>query len=373
MIYWLFESFFFQAGLIIRIAGAAVVAFLVVMGLGPRVIRFLVKRKLGDRPEFDHADLNELTRHKSDTPTMGGILIVAAIGVSTLLWADLGNFYIRMGLLALLWLGSLGAVDDWMKLQAAPGSGNRYGLKSWEKSVFQIGLVILLSVFMRDYGSASTFGGINPAHRLQFPFWRGSIYLPMIAYVIVNILVMVGSSNAVNLSDGMDGLAAGCTTITAATFLLVSLAVGVPEWARNFHLAHVLGSKEMCILCSAIAGACIGFLWYNAAPAQVFMGDTGSLPLGGLIGFVAIVTRQEFLLLIAGGVFVMEAGSVVIQVGYFKWTKRGGKLQGKRVFRCAPIHYHFHLGGWAETKVVARFWILGLIFAALALATLRLR
>jgi phospho-N-acetylmuramoyl-pentapeptide-transferase len=215
--------------------------------------------------------------------------------------------------------------------------------------------------------------GVNPAHSLYLPFRADPIPLGLLAYAIVTVLTMVGSSNAVNLTDGMDGLAAGCVMIVAAVLLLLSEIVGVRAWARFFHLPLVAGSVEMTVVCAAMLGACLGFLWYNAHPAQVFMGDTGSLPLGGLIGYIAVVTRQELLLVIAGGVFVMEAGSVLLQVGCFKLTKRRGGVQGRRLFRCAPLHHHFHLGGWAESKVVVRFWLLGIIFAALALATLKLR
>jgi phospho-N-acetylmuramoyl-pentapeptide-transferase len=171
----------------------------------------------------------------------------------------------------------------------------------------------------------------------------------------------------------MDGLAAGCTVIVAAVFLIISQIVGVRAWANFFHLPLVVGAEEMTIVCAAVLGSCVGFLWYNAHPAQVFMGDTGSLPLGGLLGYIAVVTRQESLLVIAGGVFVMEALSVLLQVSYFKLTKPKPGMQGIRLFRCAPLHHHFHLGGWAESKVVVRFWLLGIIFAALALATLKLR
>jgi len=191
--------------------------------------------------------------------------------------------------------------------------------------------------------------------------------------VVITILTMVGACNAVNLTDGMDGLASGCTTIVAGVLLLLSWVVGVAAWATFFDLPLVVGSQEMTVLCAAVLGGCLGFLWYNAHPAQVFMGDTGSLPLGAMLGYIAVVTRQEVLLLIAGGVFVMEAGSVLLQIGYFKATKPAAGLQGKRLFRCAPLHHHFHLGGWAESKVVVRFWLLGIIFAALALATLKLR
>lgn len=364
--------------MILRIAGAAVVSFLVVWLLGPSLIRFLVRKKVGDRPEFDHADLNELTRHKSDTPTMGGALIVVAILIALLMFADLTNFYIIMAMVALLWLGTLGAVDDWFKLKKASGEGSRDGLKMWEKIAFQIGLAVLLSFFIRIYGSESYVINVegkltNPAHNFYFPFKGDPIALGLGAYVLITVLTMVGSCNAVNLTDGMDGLASGCVMIVAGFFLLIAWLVGVATWAQFFRLPLVAGSAEMTVVCGAILGACMGFLWYNSHPAQVFMGDTGSLPLGGLIGYIAVVTRQELLLLIAGGVFVMEAGSVILQVSYFKLTKPPGGMQGKRLFRCAPLHHHYHLGGWAETKVVVRFWLLGIIFAAIALATLKLR
>jgi len=371
VIYW------FHTGLLLRIAGAAVVSYLIVMALGPTMIRFLIRKKMGDRPEFNHADLNELTRSKGNTPTMGGILIVISVGFSTMLFANLGNMYIRMGLFGFFCLGILGGVDDWMKLRHSAGQSNRDGLRSWQKILFQICLAVLIGVFMYRYGSQSQVvnseGIIElPSHQLYLPFVSSAIYLPLFAYVLIVIATMVGASNAVNLTDGMDGLAPGCVVITTAVFLLLAWIAGVQEWSGTFHLPLVLGAEEMTILCASILGACIGFLWYNANPAQVFMGDTGSLPLGGLLGFIAIVIRQESLLVIAGGVFVMETMSVILQVGYFKITRRRSG-EGKRLFRIAPIHHHFHLGGWAEPKVVVRFWLMGIIFAVLALATLKLR
>ncbi len=373
MIYWVLGG----KHLLLRITGAAVVSFALVMIFAPRLIRVLIKMKLGDRPEFDHADLNELTRHKSNTPTMGGVLIVPAMLVSVLLFADLYNMYIRMGVLALIWLGTLGGLDDWLKLRHQAGKGTRDGLKSWEKLLFQIGVAIVLSPFMYKYGGAShVYEGqelINPAHGFYLPFLAEPIALSKWMYMISVVLVMVGSSNAVNLTDGMDGLAAGCLGIVSMVFLLLAWIVGVRAWAAFFDMPFVAGSAEMTILCGAMLGGCLGFLWYNANPAQVFMGDTGSLPLGGLLGFIAVVTRQECLLFIAGGVFVMEAVSVILQVGYYKLTKGPGGIGGKRIFRCAPLHHHFHLGGWAENKVVTRFWLLSIAFAAIALATLKLK
>ncbi len=368
MIYWLFQDYFFKANLLLRMSGAAVLSFLIVMIAGPRMIRFLVHQKLGDNPEFNRADLNELTRHKGAVPTMGGILIVLAIFAAVVLWANLGNFYIRMGLFALVWLGVLGAWDDWLKLRYAAKRGQRDGLKSWEKLLFQIALAVMLSVFMSSYGK-------NLATTKQFylPFWSEAIGITLGVHILITVATMVGASNAVNLTDGMDGLASGCMLVVIAFFLLISWSVGVETWAKVLSLPVVHGAAEMTVLCSAILGACLGFLWYNAAPAAVFMGDTGSLPLGGVLGYIAVVTRQEVLLLIAGGVFVLEAISVILQVGWFKWTKRRNGGQGRRLFACAPIHWHFHLKGWAETKVVIRFWVLSLLFAALALASLKLK
>jgi phospho-N-acetylmuramoyl-pentapeptide-transferase len=374
----LFSWLLGDKALILRMAGAAMVSFAIVVLLGPRMIRFLMKAKLGDRPEFNHADLNELARHKSNTPTMGGLLIVVAIFFAVILFADLGNMYIRMALLALVWLGVLGAVDDWMKLKRPSESSSRHGLYSWEKMLFQVGLAVLLAIFLWKHGQNNPVitdaGDLRiPAHTFYFPFRAKPVALAFIVYLAVVVFTMVGSSNAVNLTDGMDGLASGCMAITCGVFLLIAWIVGVSEWAALFHLPLVPGSAEMTVLCAAMFGACLGFLWYNAHPAQMFMGDTGSLPLGGLIGYVAVVTRQELMLVIAGGVFVMEAMSVMLQVGYFKMTRPGPGLEGKRLFRCAPIHHHFHLSGWQESKVVVRFWLLGIIFAALALATLKLR
>jgi len=372
MIYWLFQEYFSQGGLGLRIGAAGALSFVLVLLFGPKMIRFLIRKKIGDRPEFDHADLNEITRYKSTTPTMGGALMVMAILVSLLLFANLRNMYINSGLVALVWLGVLGGVDDWLKLRRSAGGSGRDGLKSWEKFIFQIGLAVL-SNYVYRWGSASFLEpGYNPAHRFFLPLADISVSLPFVLYALIMAVVMTGSSNAVNLTDGMDGLATGCLLIVTGLFLVLSWIVGVVRWAALFNLPFVPFSAEMTVLCAAMIGAMLGFLWYNAPPAAVFMGDTGSLPLGGLLGYIAVVTRQELLLLLAGGVFVMEALSVVLQVGYFKLTKGSG-IEGKRLFRCAPIHHHLHLGGWPETKVVIRFWILGAILAVLALGTLKLR
>ncbi len=362
--------------LILRMVCAAVVSFLVVVLLSPRMIRFLIRKKLGDRPEFDHAALNELTRHKSATPTMGGALIVLAIFLSTLLLADLDSMYVRLALFALIWLGGVGAFDDWFKLrQGRPGSGEgstRDGLKMWEKIVFQVCLGVLLTIFIYSHGRESFYEDydgrlINAVQNFYFPFRAQPLHLPLLAFVIIGVLVITGSSNAVNLTDGMDGLAGGCMVMVTGVFLVLAWVAGVHDWANVFRLPFVPEAAELTVVCAAMVGACVGFLWYNCLPAQVFMGDTGSLPLGGLIGYIAVVTRHELMLFLAGGVFVMEAVSVLMQILYFKGTG------GRRLFRCAPVHHHFHLAGWAESKVVVRFWLLGILCAAVALATLKLR
>jgi len=373
---WLFDG----EELILRIVCAAMVSFAIVMLMSPRVIRFLVRKKLGDRPEFDHAALNQLTRHKSATPTMGGLLIVPAIFAASFLFADVRCSYVSHALFALVWLGVLGGVDDWLKLRrsarlaAGQQVGTREGLKMHEKVLFQVALAVLLAIFTYRYGSRTFLttattrpATVNAAHSFYLLFKSEPIPMPMLAYVIVTVLVMVGSSNAVNLTDGMDGLAGGCVAIVTTLFLALAWVAGKSSWAELLGLPFVPYAAELSVVCAAIVGACLGFLWFNCLPAQVFMGDTGSLPLGGVLGYMAVVTRNELILFVAGGVFVAEAASVLAQVSYFKATG------GKRLFLCAPIHHHFHLKGWAESKVVVRFWLATILLAAVALATLKLR
>lgn len=358
-----------------RGACAALFCFVLVVLFLPRVIRQLLKWKLGDRPEFDHASLNELTRDKNNVATMGGLMILAAIAAAMLLLADLENFYVRMSLVCLIWLGVLGGVDDWLKLTSKRRATSRDGLKMHEKLLFQVGLGLLLGYFIFKHGQSNfailsplVESGTVPAFKiLSVPFYKTGLQLSTFMFMMVTVLVMTGTSNAVNLTDGMDGLASGCVAMCALVFAILAYVIGTEDLAAKLLLPHVPKSGELVILCGAILGSCLGFLWYNCHPARVFMGDTGSLPLGGLIGFVAVVTRQELMLLIAGGVFVIEAISVMIQVGFFKWTS------GRRIFRCAPIHHHFHLGGWSESQTVVRFWLVSAMFAFLALATIKLR
>lgn len=372
-----------------RGALAILMSFTLVWLLAPPIIRALTRFKIGDRPEFDHATLNQLAQGKKNTPTMGGLLIVVAILVTLFLLGDLSNFYVRMAFVCAIWLAALGMVDDWLKLTADRRAGTRDGVTMREKLWFQIGLGALLAIFIYNHGyriaeqirwtETDPNAVYTPFYNvLSVPFYKGQpvgehlgkdlygVPLSVPLFVIVTIVVIAGTSNAVNLTDGMDGLASGCVALTSVVFMVIAYVVGQFDFAIKLLFFPITGADELAVLCGAIAGACLGFLWYNSYPAQIFMGDTGSLTLGGLIGYVAIVTRTELMLFIVGGVFVLEAISVLIQIFYYKST-------GKRFFRCAPVHHHFHLAGWTETQVVMRFWLVGALFATFALATLKLR
>ncbi|MGE5610762.1 MAG: phospho-N-acetylmuramoyl-pentapeptide-transferase [Bacillota bacterium] len=354
---------------------AIVLSFVICVLLGPPVIRWLRKQKIADLAGFDQAEIDALMASKKGTPTMGGLVIITAVGVTTLLLGDLSRetgFYVHMALICMTWLAVVGATDDWLKLTAGRRAGSRQGLYSWEKLAFQIGLAVLLMFFTYRHG-----GQIAATHTLYFPFFKNlQVELSIIPFVIFGTLVLTGSSNAVNLTDGLDGLAGGCMGIVSFTFFILALIVGTSfagrEVATYLYLPHIRTSDELAVIAGAMAGACMGFLWYNCNPAAVFMGDTGSLALGGLIGYIAIVIRQELVLFIVGGIFVVEALSVLIQVGYFKYTKhRYG--EGRRIFLMAPLHHHFQRKGWTETQVVVRFWLITAMLSALALATVKLR
>jgi len=358
-----------------RASCAALFCFLFILIVGPFVIRQLIRYKVGDRPEFDHTALNVLTADKTDVPTMGGIMILGAVAIGVLLFADPLNFYVQMGLACMVWLGILGGIDDWAKLTSTRQSGTRDGLKAYEKLLFQIGLGVILGYFIYDHGR-SNLALVGPvdqresieAYRvLMVPFYKPGVVLGTSAFMLVTVLVVAGTSNAVNFTDGMDGLASGCVALSCLVFMLLSYAVGTTDLAEKLLIPHVPRSGELAVVSGSLLGSCMGFLWYNAHPAKVFMGDTGSLPLGGLIGYIAIVTRQELMLFLVGGVFVLEVVSVVLQVGYYKLSG------GKRIFRIAPIHHHFYLGGWSEPQTVIRFWLLGAVCAVFALTTVKLR
>jgi phospho-N-acetylmuramoyl-pentapeptide-transferase len=350
-----------------QVTSAILLSFLIVIVLGPRVIDWLRRQKIGDLPQFDQAEVDKLMSGKKGTPTMGGLLIITSIFTTSVLLANLRDFYVLMAMLCLVWLGAVGATDDWLKLTAGRRSGSRQGLTSLEKLLFQIGLGVVLAYFTFNYA------GSTAQHYLYLPFLK-SVQLPLnlAGFIVIATLVMTGSSNAVNLTDGLDGLASGCMAIVSFCFCILSLIVGNKIWAGELLLTYVQASDQMAVLAAAMAGACVGFLWFNCNPASVFMGDTGSLALGGLIGYIAIVTRQELVLFIVGGIFVIEALSVMLQVSYFKYTRiRFG--EGRRIFLMSPLHHHFQRKGWTETQVVVRFWLISAMLAAMALATVKLR
>ncbi|MBN8644099.1 MAG: phospho-N-acetylmuramoyl-pentapeptide-transferase [Planctomycetes bacterium] len=361
-----------------RVLAAALLSFAIVLVFGKRVIRWLTSKKIGDQAKFDVKALEDANAGKANTPTMGGLLIAAAIGVSTLLLADMRNTYVQLALIVLVWLAAVGGADDWLKLTASSrGSNSRQGLYAWEKLVFQVGIGLLAGYFA--YRAGFTVNADKSlAHVVNLPFQKtyanslsgpnpSLLYWEIGGYTILMLLMMTGMSNAVNITDGMDGLAGGVSAVVAFGLTILCLIAGSEDLAKFLLVPYVSTAQELAVVTGALAGACLGFLWWNCSPASVFMGDTGSLCLGGLLGYIAVVIRQDFVLLVMSAVFVIEIASVMIQVSYFKWTK------GKRVFRCAPYHWHLRMGGWPEQRIVARFWIMSVIAVAVGLATLKLR
>ena len=346
-----------------RAAFAAITAFLVCVLVGPSFISHLRRRKIGERiDKTDSPFLAELHKDKANTPTMGGALIVFSAVLASFLWADPLNFHVLVANLCVLWLGLVGYVDDNIKLT----DPSKKGLSTRTKLIVQtlIAIVVALSL-MRHYEAAGTDWG----RLLQLPFVSIKFFawtMPVLVFVPFVIMVMVGSSNAVNLTDGLDGLAPGCMIMVTAAFGLLSYIAGNAIFSDYLFIQHVPGAGELAVFCAALLGATLGFLWFNCHPAQVFMGDTGSLPLGGAIGFVAVAIKQELLLFIIGGIFVAEAASVILQVLHFKCTSR-------RIFRCAPLHHHFQFKGWPESRVTVRFWIIAALLAAFGVASLKLR
>ena len=362
-------GFYAYQNVMFRSVLATLTSLLIAILIGPRIIRWLMRKKIGDRPEFHHAALNELTKEKANTPTMGGLIIILSVLASTLLWTKLNNPFVQKAIILVIWFGVLGGVDDWLKLTADARHRSRNGLKPWEKLIFQIGGAVLIASFL-----FTDFVNIPDGQLFWLPFYKHGLPLANWMFVLIAIFYLSATSNAVNLTDGMDGLAAGCVGMVSLV-LAVLCYVGSEAmtrtspvtWASYLLLPHIPEAGELCIFYSAILGSLLGFLWFNCHPAQTFMGDVGSQPLGAAMGYGALVTRNEILLLIIGGVFVLELVSVVLQVAYFKYTG------GKRLFRCSPIHHHFHLAGWSEPQVVIRFWLLAAAFAAVALATLKIR
>jgi phospho-N-acetylmuramoyl-pentapeptide-transferase len=335
-----------------RSIGGALTAFLILLIIGPYFIRTMQRFQIGQVIRLDGPESHLIKR---GVPTMGGLLIIVAIVFSTLLWARLDNPFVWLALFTIVFFGSIGAYDDYRKIVKK----NSKGLSARGKLLLQMAGALVVGLFIFFHPG---FDG-----HLSIPFFKNIHPDLGMFYVIFAVLVITGASNAVNLTDGLDGLAAGPTVISAAVYLLFSYLAGHVILAEYLQIPYVPGSGELSIFCGAIVGGCLGFLWFNAYPAQIFMGDVGSLALGGSLGAVAIMIKQEILLAIVGGIFVMEAMSVIMQVGYFKLTN------GKRIFLMAPFHHHFEKKGWHEPKVVVRFWIVSIILGLFALATLKLR
>jgi phospho-N-acetylmuramoyl-pentapeptide-transferase len=304
---------------------------------------------------------------------MGGVIILIAGIVPTLLWARLGNRYVWIALFVTAWMGAIGFLDDYLKLKQKREGKENVGLVERYKLAGQLSLGIILGVLLWQF-PLSTLPGASTT----LPFYKYVLVVPLFAWLYVPwvAFVLTGTSNAVNLSDGLDGLAAGLTAIAIATFAIFAYLIGRVDASQYLGIFYLRGAGELTIFCSALIGALIGFLWYNCHPAEVFMGDTGSLALGGALGAIAILLKSEFLLLLIGGIFVAETGSVIIQRTVFKLRRRKHGIEyakAHRVFLRAPLHHHFELKGWTETQVVTRFWILGIFCAFIALTTLKLR
>jgi len=374
MLYHLSESFpvapwtVFQY-ITFRSAGAAVTALLLSMWLGPAMIRWL--RDLRFRQEYrpkDVAGAKDATAVAADlqkrgTPTMGGILIVLVLDLSVLLWAR-WNALVLVTVLSLIVLAGLGFYDDWLKVTRQ----NNEGSSSRLKLVVQLVLALSIGVYLWRLPSTQTL-----ITDIQVPFMKNAVLtgVPGLGLAVA-VLAIVGSSNAVNLTDGMDGLAIGCTLITTLVFLVMTYIAGNKLFASYLLVPHVPGAGELTVVCAALIGASLGFLWFNCHPAEVFMGDTGSLALGGALGMMAVLIHQPFILLIAGAVFVAEALSVMLQVSWFKYTRRT-RGQGERLLLMSPLHHHFRKKGWPESKIVMRFYIVAVLCAVLALSTLKVR
>ncbi|PYJ67623.1 MAG: phospho-N-acetylmuramoyl-pentapeptide-transferase [Verrucomicrobia bacterium] len=343
-----------------RAIAAAVTAFLLTLIFGNFIIRILIALKLGQpiRGAAEVHRLAELHGGKQGTPTMGGVLVIGSVFVSSLMWARLDNRFVWLVLFCMVYLGALGFADDYLKVTKKKSEG----ISGRIKLVFQIALALIVTaVFL-----TSPLLEVQ-ARSLYVPFVKAPVIANMGWFTFVFfLLVIVGSSNAVNLTDGLDGLAIGCTITVAFAYALLSYAAGNFRIAEYLQVPFYPFAGELTVVCSALIGAGLGFLWFNCFPAKVFMGDTGSLSIGGMIGVVAICCKQELLLVVVGGVFVIEAVSVILQVMSFKLT-------GKRIFVMSPLHHHFELTGWKENTVIVRFWILSIIFALLGLATLKLR
>ncbi|MCP4548910.1 MAG: phospho-N-acetylmuramoyl-pentapeptide-transferase [bacterium] len=337
-----------------RSAYALVTALLISFLVGPHFIRFLRRMQLGEEIREEGPASHQAKR---GTPTMGGLLIITSILIPTLLWADLTNRYIQLVMIVTVWTGLIGFMDDYLKTVKKHSKGlvGRYKLAGQLSLGLALGLFIYFSPLAPEVGLGT-----------EVPFLKG-VVLPLgWLYIPLVVLVVTGTSNAVNLTDGLDGLAIGITSIVFVAFTGLAYVSGHSVFCEYLGITYLPGAGELTIYCSAVVGASLGFLWFNSHPAEIFMGDTGSLALGGALGTIAILLKKELLLIILGGVFVIESLSVILQVGSFK-------LRGRRIFKMAPLHHHFELLGWPESKIVTRFWILAILLAMVGLSTLKLR
>ena len=368
--------------LTLRAVMAAMTALLIGLIAGPRVIRRLSALKIGQPIRTDGMETHLI---KSGTPTMGGVLILLAITVSTLLWADLSNRFVWIVLLVMLGFGAIGWVDDWRKVV----NKDPNGMRSREKYMWQSIVGLLAALYLvfsisesSNYKVLELFvswvrSGLDvdlPAQTgLLLPFFKEVSYpLGVLGFVILTYLVIVGSSNAVNLTDGLDGLAIMPVVMVGSALGIFAYVAGSAVYSKYLLFPHIPGSGELLIFCAAMAGAGLAFLWFNTHPAQVFMGDVGALALGAALGTIAVIVRQEIVLAIMGGIFVVEAISVMLQVVWFKYTKKRYG-QGRRLLKMAPLHHHFEKSGWKETQVVVRFWIVTMLLCLVGLSTLKLR
>lgn len=330
---------------------ATITALMISFIMGPWLIDKLSRLQIGQSIRKDGPQSHF---KKEGTPTMGGTLILLAIVLPTLLWTDLGNIYVWVTLLVTVGFGAVGFIDDYRKVKLR----NSDGLSARQKMFWLMLIAATAGFVLYVYQPFQT--------TLAFPFFKGLRPELGLLYIPFAVLVIVGASNAVNLTDGLDGLTIGPTIIASGTYLLFAYLAGNARLSEYLQISSVQGAGELAVLCGAMVGAGLGFLWFNTYPAQVFMGDVGSLSLGGALGTIAVITKQEIVLVIVGGIFVVEALSVIVQVSSFK-------LLGRRIFRMAPIHHHFELKGWAEPKIIVRFWIISIILALVALSTLKLR
>ena len=338
-----------------RSIGATLTALILALTIGPWMIRALQKLQGNGQPIRSDGPQRHILE-KSGTPTMGGALILLALTIPTLLWADLTNPFIILVLVITLSFGAIGFWDDYLKIARQ----NAKGIPARTRFFLQTAIALLVAYLLKSIDKSDAFGQLAIPFLKNFTLDMGWLFFPFV------VLVIVGTSNAVNLTDGLDGLAIGPAMLTAASFLIIAYVTGHSKFAGYLGIPYIAGAGELAIFCGAMVGAALGFLWFNTYPAQVFMGDVGSLSLGAALGSVALITQHELVLLIIGGIFVLETLSVIIQVASFK-------LIGKRVFRMAPIHHHFELKGWAEPKIIVRFWIISIILALIGLSTLKIR